>query len=92
MGIYIVELSINAKEDLKKIYKSGNTALIKKIEKIFLELSQHPSWGTGKPEVLKESNGIWSRRLDKKNRLLYIIKETKVTVVVLSALGHYDDK
>ena len=28
MGIYIVELSINAKEDLKKIYKSGNTEFV----------------------------------------------------------------
>ncbi|TLU88453.1 MAG: hypothetical protein FDX21_00055 [Chlorobium sp.] len=35
------------------------------MEKILLELEEHPATGTGKPEVLKgEFAGLWSRRLN----------------------------
>ena len=74
------------------IYKSGNKGAIKKIESLLSELEEHPTTGTGKPEQLKGVEGIWSRRIDKKNRLLYTIKEEKILVLVLSALGHYNDK
>ena len=34
----------------------------------------------------------WSRRIDQKNRITYEIEENIVTVSVISAMGHYDDK
>ena len=46
MGKYSVELVGTSKEDLQKIHKSGNKAVIKKIEALFLELSEHPQTGT----------------------------------------------
>lgn len=92
MGKYSVALSPKAREDLKAIYKSGNKGAIKKIGSLLSELEEHPTTGTGKPEQLKGVEGIWSRRIDKKNRLLYTIKEEKILVLVLSALGHYNDK
>lgn len=92
MGEYFVNITSGAKEDLKKIYKSGNKVTIKKVEKIFKELSLNPRQGSGNPEQLKFTNNIWSRRLDKKNRLRYIINDDIVTVFVLAALGHYNDK
>ena len=92
MGKYSVELVGTSKEDLQKIHKSGNKAVIKKIEALFLELSEHPQTGTGKPERLKKVPDMWSRRLYKKNRLLYTICEEVVVVFVISLEGHYDYK
>ena len=92
MGKYSIELAGTSRDDLQKIHKSGNKNLIKKVEKLFLELSEHPYTGTGKPEPLKYLPNMWSRRLDKKNRLLYTINDEIVTVFVLSLKGHYDDK
>ena len=33
---------------------------------------------------------VWSREIDKKNRITYSIDDEKVIVEVLTALGHYD--
>lgn len=92
MEKYSVALSPRAKEELKSVHKSGNKAAIKKIETLIRELAEHPQTGTGKPEQLKGVEGVWSRRIDKKNRLIYMIKEDEIIVLVLSVLGHYDDK
>ena len=48
--------------------------------------------GTGKPEQLKHLTNLWSRRIDKKNRILYTIREEIITVFVISLKGHYGDK
>lgn len=92
MGKYQVALSPRAKSELQAVQKSGDKGAAKKIERLISELAEHPQVGTGKPELLKGVEGIWSRRIDKKNRLLYTIKEDKVLVLVLSVLGHYSDK
>ncbi len=91
MGSYRLELKETAKEHLRLIKKSGNLAMFKKITKLFEELEQHPTTGSGNPEQLKhELSGYWSRRINKKDRLIYQIIETEVLVVVVSALGHYE--
>ncbi len=93
MGKYSVTISESAKIQLAKHYKSGDKGLIKRIERIFEELSDHPFIGIGKPEALKhELAGLWSRRLDEKNRLVYSVVEESITVFVVSAKGHYSDK
>ncbi|MBK8623952.1 MAG: Txe/YoeB family addiction module toxin [Saprospiraceae bacterium] len=57
---------------------------------MLVELENHPTTGTGKPEQLKhELSGYWSRRLNKKDRLIYQILEKEVIVVIVSALDHY---
>ena len=91
MGQFRLEVDRNAKVDFEKIYKSGDKASIKKIEKIILELQEHPTIGIGNPEQLKNNlSGFWSRRINKKDRLIYqIIEEPENLVVVVSALGHY---
>lgn len=91
MGKYIIELAPLAKKELKAHKKSGNKASIKKLEKILKELSTTPFEGTGKPEALKHDlSGYWSRRVNHNDRLIYKVSEQKVTVLILSALGHYD--
>lgn len=93
MGGYRVAVSDRAKKDLAVIRKSGQKSVIRKIEQIFLELSKHPYRGMGRPEPLRYLGGnIWSRRIDKKNRMIYLVQDEIVTVMVVSLLGHYDDK
>ncbi len=93
MGKYIIKVSDKASKDLSKIHKSGDKRSIKKVEKIFEELQQNPYEGTGKPEALKyQYKGFWSRRINDKDRLVYEVNEQIVSVFVVSALGHYDDK
>jgi toxin YoeB len=91
MGKYSIEIKETAQKEIKLIQKSGDRATIKKIELILLELENHPTTGTGKPELLKhELSGYWSRRLNKKDRIIYQILEDEVIVVLVSALGHYE--
>ena len=90
MGKYQIIIKATAEKDLSKHKKSGDLASIKKIIKILNELKDHPYTGSGDPEPLKfELSGYWSRRINKKDRLIYEVHDDIVTVVVVSALGHY---
>lgn len=90
---YILEFSETALVDIEKHKKSGDKAVLKKIEKLLNELMEHPTSGTGQPEKLKHDlAGLYSRRINKKHRLVYSIKEEIITVHVLSAWSHYGDK
>jgi toxin YoeB len=55
------------------------------------ELEYNPKIGVGNSKPLKhELSGFWSRRINKKDRLIYeIIEEPNKLVVIISALGHY---
>lgn len=87
---YRIEILPQAVNDILTYSKTGNKTALKKIQEIIIELKLHPTKGTGQPEKLKyELTGYWSRRIDKKNRMIYRIEEEKITVVVISALGHY---
>lgn len=93
MGRYTIEISKEAMADLLKIKKSGKKTDISKIEKIFLELEIHPTIGIGKPEKLKYKNeNVWSRQINKKDRLVYEIIDHEVVIIIISALGHYNNK
>jgi toxin YoeB len=93
MGKFRVEIKIEAQKDLKRHFKSGDKATIKRIEVVLKELEIHPFVGTGQPEQLKyELTGKWSRRLNQRDRMIYEVHEDIVTVEVLSAMGHYSDK
>ena len=93
MGRYTIEISKEALADLSKIKKSGKKTAILRIEKIFLELEIHPTIGIGKPEKLKyKTEYLWSRQINIKDRLVYEIIDHEVVVIIISALGHYNDK
>ena len=90
MGKYFVDI---ARKDLKEHYKSGTKATIKKIGKILLELTENPFSGEGQPEELRYNyKGYWSRKINQKDRLIYRVEEEIVTVIIVSAMGHYSDK
>jgi len=93
MEKYKIAVSESAMKHLAKWKKSGQVAAIKKIERIFKELSKTPFTGIGSPEPLQyEFSGLWSRKIDKKNRIIYQVQENIVTVFIISAKGHYLDK
>jgi len=91
--MYALNITVQAKRDIAYLKKKGEKAAIKKIKKFFLELMEHPKTGTGQVEQLKGNRqDEWSRRIDKKNRLVYTINDEIVTVEIISAKGHYGDK
>lgn len=93
MGKFKVIIEPNAKVEIQQHLKSGNKAIIKKLEKIIIELTETPFSGIGNPEALKNNlAGYWSRRISQKDRLIYRVEENTVTVFVIAALGHYSDK
>lgn len=83
-----------AKEALKQIVQLRKSApqSYKKLETILSELKVHPYTGSGHPEQLRYLQGVWSRKLDKKNRIRYTVNEDIVIVYIVSVMGHYDDK
>ena len=90
---YILVFSETAIEDIEKHKKSRDKAVLKKIEKLLNELMEHPTTGTGQPEMLKHDlAGLYSRRINKKHRLVYSINQEVITVHVLTAWSHYGDK
>jgi len=47
--------------------------------------------GIGKPELLKhDKSGLYSRRIDEANRLIYGIDESQ-NIKIISCKGHYED-
>lgn len=82
-------LSPDANDDLQFWKKSGNVSVQKKIANLIADIAAHPKTGIGKPEELKyELSGLWSRHIDRKNRIVYQIFETEVHI--LSLKGHYE--
>ena len=90
---YELDYTENFEQDVSTHKKSGDKSILKKIDSLLNELREHPTTGTGKPEPLSGNRvGQWSRRVTQKHRLIYEIHEDIVTVLLLSAYGHYGDK
>ena len=91
--IYELILMPEAENHLKEWRKSGQKKTLKKIADLFEELRQHPTTGTGHVEQLKGNlSGLWSREINKGDRMIYCIEDDKVIVSVVSLKGHYGDK
>lgn len=73
-------------ENIKKLDKK--TAL--KIKTLLMNARENPTQGLGKPEKLKGRINTYSRKINKKDRLVYQIKES--IIYVIQCKGHYDDK
>jgi toxin YoeB len=90
--MYRIDFTKTARQEVAQFEKS-DPQVFRKIEILLLELALHPYTGTGKPKQLGgDRTGQWSRRITQKHRLVYKVEEFRVTVLVLSAYGHYDDK
>lgn len=83
-----IELTEPAKKDLEYWKKTGNAKILKRIKVLLNSVIDNPFSGLGKPEPLKHQlAGKWSRRIDKKNRLVYTVIND--TIYVYSLKGHY---
>lgn len=64
--------------------------IFKRIQDLLRDIGRGGYEGIGKPEPLKgDLSGVWSRRIDKYNRLIYRIEGE--TIEILSCKGHYDE-
>ena len=90
--MYSVTYSDEALTAIAKFKKSDQKSY-KKLVKLVEELHLHPRTGTGKPEALRgEGGNVFSRAINKKDRLVYEIYDEEVVVYIISAIGHYSDK
>ncbi|MET3115741.1 toxin YoeB [Pedobacter sp. CG_S7] len=90
--MYLVVLSQKAQEDLKELKKSEPKAY-KKVRLLIEEIVEHPRTGRGKPQLKKyDLEGLYARKITDKHRLVYSINDEIITVAIISARGHYNDK
>jgi toxin YoeB len=62
---------------------------LKRINSLLKDCLREPFLGIGKPEPLKEIlSGLWSRRIDEVNRLVYLVDGGDL--VVIACRYHYD--
>lgn len=74
-------------KDYQYWFEQDNKTL-KKINKLINDTRRDPFNGIGKPEPLKENySGLWSRRIDEKNRLVYAITDNEIRI--LGCRFHY---
>lgn len=89
---YKVALTPIAEKDVELIMKSYPKSVGNKLMRILTDdLVNHPRTGIGKPKQLV-GDIRWTRRLDDKNRIQYLIQDDIVIVTVIKCLGHNDDK
>jgi len=90
---YSITITLEAKQDILNLRKSGDKMALKKLDILLNELREHPKTSTGKPEILRNRlSGLWSRRITDKHRLIYEINDEMVHVIILNTYGHYSDK
>lgn len=72
-------------------WQSQDKRTIKKINQLLQSVERDGALqGIGKPELLKHrKSGLYSRRIDEANRLVYEISDNQI--IVKSCKGHYED-
>lgn len=87
-----IKLTPNAQREWDKLEKRDRKAA-EKIEELLREVAEDPYFGRGKPEPLKyDLSECWSRRINRKDRLVYRVNEETDVVEVLSMIGHYGQR
>jgi toxin YoeB len=70
-------------------WQSQDRKTLKRINNLLKDCLREPFSGIGKPESLKENlSGLWSRRIDEVNRLVYLLDGGDL--VVLACRYHYE--
>ena len=70
-------------------WQTQDKKTLKRINLILKDIERHPFEGIGKPEPLRaELSGLWSRRIDEKNRLVYLIRDNALHI--FSCRRHYE--
>lgn len=80
-------LTATAREDFV-YWEQNNPKIIEKINAILESILIDPQRGIGKPEKSKyELTGLWSRRINHRDRLVYQFDDSTITVLQLR--DHY---
>ena len=70
-------------------WQSTDRKILNKINQIIQDIIRNGNNGIGQAEPLKyELSGLWSRRINKEHRLVYVLEDDSVKIV--SCLTHYD--
>lgn len=73
-------------------WQTEDKRTLKKINQLIKDIVRNGHVGAGNPEPLKGNlSGYWSREIDKKNRIIYCIKEDE-DVEIIQCKGHYSDR
>ena len=89
MQVSQVQWDFDAWEDYL-YWQNHDKKVLRQINKLVKDITRSPFEGLGKPEPLRENlRGLWSRRINKEHRLVYLVREN--TVLIFSCRGHYDD-
>ncbi len=87
---YSIKLTPQAKRELDD-WVRVDIKTARRIQALLMDIAEHPFTGMGKPEPLKNVlQGLWSRRINKADRIVYRIDGKIVTVYILSMRGHYN--
>ena len=84
-------MELNWTEDAWNDYvwwQTQDKKTLKRINSLIKDILRSPFQGIGKPEPLRGNlSGLWSRRIDLSNRLVYMPQDGQVTI--LSCKDHY---
>ena len=70
-------------------WQTQDRKTLRRINRLISDTIRSPFAGVGKPEALKENlSGLWSRRIDDTNRLIYAVDDANVTII--SCRYHYE--
>ena len=84
-----IKLTPYAQREWDKLVRSDRKLALK-VEELMREVAADPYFGKGKLEPLKdELAGFRSRRINRKDRLVYRIDEEAGVVNVVSMMSHY---
>ena len=90
--IYRIEFSKEADKTLKK-WKKSNPRLFNKAKRLQLDIMEHPRTGLGHPEPLVGGMDVtYSRHITANDRIIYDVYDERVSVLIIQAEEHYNDK
>lgn len=70
-------------------WQGRDKRVLKRINTLVKDVLRDPFAGVGKPEPLRGNlAGLWSRRIDDANRLVYDVQDAMI--VIVACRGHYE--
>lgn len=71
-------------------WQATDKRVVKRINELIRDALRNPFDGLGKPDPLRfELAGCWSRRINKEDRLIYLLDEQGTVLIVLQCRYHY---
>lgn len=71
-------------------WQTQNKKTVKKINDLIKDIARTPFSGIGSPEPLRHNlSGLWSRRIDHENRIVYYTENGIVHII--ACRGHYEE-